>query len=457
MNLLSKIENENINLSKIKLKGEEIWVFLRVKYYFSFLGKKQNWKPNKQGNIKKKLHYLSTMFYGFNNWFRNYNYIIFSDSSQRKLIDGKYQDKLTEYIWEKLDGNTLFIELPNIHHKNIDTVKSNNIVSRIPIVALINLLKFFLPKYKHREIDDVEDKYNLKNNYTKWLQEFFAGITVYKILFGIYKPKAIVVTNYYYNIDVIISAKKQGIKVIETQHGVIGNSHFAFNINQSYSGDYFPDTMLLFGNDDKAIIDKKGLVGKSYSVGHYYIDYINNGFNKTKKWIDLLSRYKKSIAVSLQLESGKLILDFIKTVALQKKDFVFLIAVRQDFQREILDQIPENILFPSDLDCYQIIKHCDFHSSIYSTCVQESLALGKINILIDLDNIAKKYYSHLPNTFIVDYKNHNKYIKTIEETVIINPDIVKDSMRLYIEPNYTKNIDALFDTEVFNKKIKEWE
>ncbi|MEN8137844.1 MAG: hypothetical protein ABFR62_05370 [Bacteroidota bacterium] len=450
MNQLSKIEEENLNLSDIRINGEEIWMFLRVRYYFYFLGKKQKWKSGKRGNIKKKLHYLSTLFYGFKNWFKKYDYIIFSDSSQRKLIDGQYQDKLAEYLSKELEGESLFVELPNLHHENIKEISSRHIVSRIPLITVVNLLMFFLPKYKHGRVDEIQSRYNIEAGYSKWLQEFFGGIKVYKLFFRIYRPKAVVVSNYYYNIDVVIAAKKYGIKVIETQHGVIGESHFAFNINQEFSRRYFPDIMLMFGDDDKEVIDEGGKVLSPYSVGHYYLDYINNKYDLSEKWLGRLSKFKLSIAVSLQLESGKEILDFIAKIAAKRSEYIFLIAMRQDFQRNLIENIPDNVIFPDDLDCYQIVKHCDIHSSVYSTCVQESLALGKYNVLINLDNAASKYYSKLNYTSIVSDKILDDYISALDTYEAVSPEIIQNSMKSYVEPNYMGNIKELVKAGVFN-------
>ena len=70
-----------------------------------------------------------------------------------------------------------------------------------------------------------------------------------QIIFRIYKPKAIFVNCYYSNIT-IQAAKSLSIKVIEIQHGEIGENHTGY-LSKYFPRDLLPDNMLLYGQDDK--------------------------------------------------------------------------------------------------------------------------------------------------------------------------------------------------------------
>lgn len=62
------------------------------------------------------------------------------------------------------------------------------------------------------------------------------------------KPKSIYIVVSYGNLPLIAAAKDLGIEVIEFQHGVITQYHFAYNFGEpSKNLKYFPDKLLTFG------------------------------------------------------------------------------------------------------------------------------------------------------------------------------------------------------------------
>ena len=438
MNFLEEIELKKKNLNEIRVHGVQVWVYLRVRFYFHFLNKKNAWQEKKVGNFLKKFHYFKSIFYGFTNWFNKYETIVFSDSSQRKKINGRLYDKLMDAWADEFSGKTLFIEMPNLNHFKKNKIHSKYIVSRILLVSIINILSLTKKSSVIQSVADIENEYNIGNIHSQWINELFSGITVYKYLFMILKPKRVFVSNYYWNIDVILAAHYHGITVAEPQHGVIGHGHFAFNTNHRFDSVYFPDIMFLFGKDDEYIIQKNGNLTKTESVGHFYIDYVNNKMVPNSTWQKKLDKYDLRIIVSLQLENGLEVLNFIKEVAEKSLNNCFIIAVRQDFQKTLLSEVPDNIIFPTDLDCYQVAKLSDIHTSVYSTCVKETLALGLTNILINFGGKAASYYENLEFLNIVS--STDEYIKLLNAYKKKDVEKVKESVSGFIKPNYLVNV-----------------
>jgi len=93
LNILQEIEKK-YPVDQIYLNNEQIWPFLRGKYYFNY---RDHHSEIPEGRIKEKsffqkLKLLKNIFYGWKNWFRKYDYIAISTSREgiRKIINGKY-------------------------------------------------------------------------------------------------------------------------------------------------------------------------------------------------------------------------------------------------------------------------------------------------------------------------------------------------------------------------------
>ena len=113
------------NKYKDILENIEEWAYLRIDVA-NYLRDKNNNDIIKRESAKKfisKLQKIRTIFYGFNNWFKKYDGLVFSDSAERRILDGKYIDKISDDIIDRLKPNkNLMIELPNPKHYNLGSV-----------------------------------------------------------------------------------------------------------------------------------------------------------------------------------------------------------------------------------------------------------------------------------------------------------------------------------------------
>ena len=100
-----------------------------------------------------------------------------------------------------------------------------------------------------------------------------------------------------------------------------------------------------------------------------------------------------------------------------------------------------------ELNVYQTIKQADFHATVYSTCAIEAPALGVPNLLINIEEIAKKHYSDLLTNLDV-----TQFIETEREFVdrILNwqPKSKKEIMKLhngFYKQNHRKSLRNALD------------
>lgn len=388
---------------------------------------------------EKRKVLLKSIFYGFTNWFRSYDYIVFSDSSQRKEINNNYYDKNVDYIIEALEGKSLLIERANLTH-----FPKNKIFT--PFIVSNSILKLFFETFslfiKTPELKLPSEILKYKKVLLKRYKICKSEEIIFKILFKIYSPKKIFVSCYYCQHGLIKAANDLHINVIEIQHGVINDMHFAYKSDLNMDKTYFPSTLLSFGDNETTI--ESTILTNVIPVGSYYLDFLLNNFVPQKNLLSITEKFNLSFGISMQNEKWeeKAMLDFIKKLALKNPDFLFIIIPRMNVINIHEIGLPNIILYP-ELDCYQIILHCNIHLSLYSSCALEAPTLGIPNILVNEKNMyASKYYSNLlssVNTLIIN--KEEEFIPGVRKLMNTDKTLIKDSNSTIFKNNYTKNID----------------
>jgi len=427
---------------KDKLENIEEWNYLRIQvgFYLKNQNNKSYDKRNKKNIFFDKLRsmilLLKNSFFGFKNWFRNYDYIFLSTSDQRKLVDGNFYDKLCDPIideFNKRGNRSLIIE--KCSSKRFKKVKNQNIVAKelIEIVYLFFYKISFLKKKK----SPISKIINL--DYNRSIQSFKISYRIYILILTIYKPKAIFVVCAYTHMPIIKASKKLGIKTIELQHGVISKEHFGYisKLKIKNRQMYLPDILLTFGNIN---IDNF-LINDTYPIGHFYLEYIRSNFKIDKKLSKLINNYNMVIGVSMQISYWEIdsLIIFINKVALIKKDILFVLIPRNNTFIDM--KLPSNIIVYNDLDCYNIILHCNIHMTLYSSCAIEVLALGVPNILYNYKNFAKKYYENILNNFYTEIiDSEENFLEAVEKFSKIDKQDILHGQYNVIRIDYRKNI-----------------
>ena len=416
---------------KDKLENIEEWNYLRIQVGFYL--KNQNNKlydtKNKKNNffnrLSKIILLLKNSFFGFKNWFGKYDYIFISDSSERKLINGYYFDKFFDDIIDKLNNKkNLLIENPiRKHYKNTYT---KYIVS----LKLLSILTKLIPTLNNKIPQELKKAVNSLNTniseLERKLKNYKKEYVLYKFILKIYSPKIIFINCYYCNLSFVKAAKDLNIKVIEIQHGVISKEHFGYISYLSLDKTFIPDEILVWQKIDY----ENFLISKQNILGHFYLNYLSN--------LEINKYEGVNIAVTIQDQDWEFfaLIDFIKEMADSYKDISFYLIPRR---RNDFPNLPENVKIIKD-DCYITLLKCQYHMSIYSSCVIEAGYFNMPSILLDINGYASKYFGEYEEKFVFFIKNQVDFGDLLERNLKINKFNV-------IDKNYLVNVKSIIDSK----------
>lgn len=439
--LIYQIETET-NVEEIRYKKIPLWLELRNRFFFKLsIGKESNLVINSNTIIKT----ITSIFYGFFNWFKSYDAWFLGSDLNRILIDEKYYDKIFDYPASKFN-KSLFLELSTKGHYKKKNVYSKYIVSRAPLIIIEKVYSLFIniKKVDLSSYNELCQKYQININPKYGIKKMISQYKIMKLLLIFKKPKYVFIAPSYNNYGYIKAVKDKGIKVIEIQHGVINKEHFGYNVYAKFDENYFPDYLLTFGEREKSIFyPPNNFINKEkvFPVGSFYIDYINSSYSQSKKQ----HNYELTFSVSLQdCEIGGKVVPFIINLAKKHPNYLFLLKPRRTNINDYLSKykFPDNIKFITQQNIYELIKSTDIHITAYSTCALEAPALGKRNILLNFENKAKEYYGSFLNNNNTHYIENEQQFNTVTAQIKLESEnLIKESHKNVMITNYKKNID----------------
>ena len=452
---IKEIETSN-DVTSIKVNDIEIWPFLRNAYYFSYRRKYEfKLRAEKKLDLKKISNMFRNVFYGIKNLFKKYDYLIFSNIGERRIMSKKYVNKLVFNLINELgEERVLLIEHPaNRIHYNMNLVSHKNVISA-------NLFHIFsyLPILKNKiRIDNdcilkkINNTYKLEVDYKLIILRFFIYVTLLNFFYRLFKPKKIFVTQYYslFHQAAIYSCNKKGLNSIEFQHGVINNQHPAYNVFSKLDNTFFPKYLLVFGDIVKCIFNVNNYfieLNRVFSVGSMYLDYIKYEYKTSNKMFNIFSKfrrqYNKIIAVSSQKTIENKLIQFIKEVSSLDENILYIFIPRELNKDYSNEGFSRNVVIIKELNVYQIIKESDFHSTVYSTCALEAPVLGVPNILINIEGLAKKYYEEIltnsDTTKFVDTKK--EYYNTVLNWNTKSKQEIMKLHNIFYEKNHKESL-----------------
>jgi hypothetical protein len=452
---------EKYDVSNIRVDGEQAWPYLRIAYATSYLfkGRRVRRKPSRT-SVGSALSSIGKLFYGFGGWFRQYDYVVFSTSRKnvRKRIEGKYFDRFADPLIDELGRDeTLLIEDPDPGHLPRKEVYTKDIAGIYPIYLLSAIKRKLsagpLEIEGQATLDQIKRDYNIEVDDERIARTFRSRYSEYKWFFKHLKPSFVFVVCSYYDMGKVKAAKDLGIKVVEIQHGSIGEGHEAYNIYADLDRVFYPDYVLAFGQRDVEILEHSGFVetGKVYALGSFYIDHLKKVFKPDKQLVDRLKNFEKVVGVTLQSTIEDELIDFVFTCAALDKGIGYVLIPRHPIERDYSDLVlPENVMVELEHEFYELMLYVDIHSTVYSSCAVEAPSLGAPNILININNLSKLYFSSLLRDERV-----SKYVETPEEfleavrsfngmsreyVASLNEDIIK--------PGYLDNIKFFINSVV---------
>ena len=140
-NVLREIE-ETYPVNTILVNGEQVWPHLRITYFArysdrmasatgeAFYEEACSTTRSLPGRFRASLAKLRDHLYGASNWLGRYHYVAMSDSSERKIINGKYFNKLLDPVIDLLGRDrVLYMELPAPSLHPIGRLHTRRVVS----------------------------------------------------------------------------------------------------------------------------------------------------------------------------------------------------------------------------------------------------------------------------------------------------------------------------------------
>jgi hypothetical protein len=418
--ILEEIENM-YPVDKIRVNNYSAWPILRNKYYAATTKKPHN--ESTATKFKNKLLFISNFFYGWQNWFKKYQFLVLSNQDQRHMIKGKYYSRIVDTVIDALgEDNTLYISAPDPTHYPRKKVYTKNAVSFTVIQLMIHLLSLFINKFTVENsslINELKKRYKIHFNERETYSIFFSSLKIYKILFRIIKPQLIFIKCYYceYMHPAIKAANELGIPTIEFQHGLISKEHPGYNINYVADASFFPTYLLSWGSKEQKLFIKSPVYNPKcvYPVGNYYIEYVLKNRNNIydKDYIKKYDRYRYRVGVTLQKTVEYELLQFISKTAELDNSICYFIIPRKPFNiKEHQIKYPENVFFILDKTFYETMLYVDFHTTIYSSCAVEAPSFGVQNILVNFNNLSKLYLEE-----ILDDQSITRYVNSPEEYI----------------------------------------
>lgn len=456
-NILKEIEGK-YPVDTISVKGEQVWPYLRVAYDFQYIDKissQEGEKPSSPSlSFLKKLKRLLNIPYGIKNWLGKYDYIAISSTNERRLINGKYLNKLLDPVIDKLGrGRVLYIEIPAPSLYPIASIYTNKVVCYDVLVVLTMIAEAFtLRRYKIKNeliLRNINKEYDLSVDYLKVIKRFYARRMVFSLLFHMKKPKVVLLSCYYGLLESAIrAAKDSGAEVIEFQHGFIGREHPEYNVYAELDKGCFPDYLAVFGKGELETFSNSRFIQPQhvYPVGSFYIEYVKTSHIPNKNLVQRLKNYKVSIGITLASITESRVIEFVCQAAALDRDICYLLIPRYPQGEHYSSfELPGNVMIVKDENFYELMTLADFHATVFSTCAIEAPSLGVQNILINIDGLSKRFYGNILNdsrvTRFADTPQEfvsiaNGFEKLDRDTIVkLNEDL--------IAVDYERNIQGL--------------
>lgn len=395
---------------------------------------------------------LTSIFYGIFNLFGKYDIWMYTTSMERRMVNGKYTDKLFDYVGNELKWKSLIIESRILNYYPRRKVASKHVISRSFFLLFEELYgRIFLRKIQVNNPElleqinaHVDGGVASRLLIRKYLSQYRMTKFWLKVLPN---PKIVMMSVAYTNFGAILAFKEKGIKVIEMQHGVITDNHHAYNYFKKFESNQFPDTILTIGTKEKLVFNKGNQfpVSEIIPVGSYIID----------QTLSEKSRGIQKNIILFTLQDGSIAEKFFNFILELKKEigqeYQFLIQPRHVTKEEYVQQIPEveELEFSTE-HFYKAAIKSDCHVTIYSTTAIESLSLGTPNILIDIEGKATE---QLQNT--LGNNIYTAFVQTTQEFQVALSQLVNSERELVIKsneenimPGFKDNIRSFLNSEL---------
>jgi len=302
---------EKHNLFEYQLLGVNVWPIIRFRVYskiYQIVNQTQYAHPKQ--SLKKAIPQIVKTFF-ISIWKAPFflgqrDVIIINHKRKIRNDEGYYECKYSEYLNSE-DCYVLEAPFNEIHPKPSKTTKQ---VVYIDLIINVSRIYSIIASKRRLPNKDAEPILSLQSLIEK---EFAVSITDFKgfVIRAILKHKALVVLWSYVlkrvkpkkayvvvaysdiNMPFIEVAKDMGIRVIELQHGIMGDTHIAYNFASKSNLNWYPDEIWVW-NDYWAASGKFPVSTENIlSKGFPFLDRYKKSFvcqNDNKKQILIISQ-----------------------------------------------------------------------------------------------------------------------------------------------------------------------
>lgn len=268
------------------------------------------------------------------------------------------------------------------------------------------------------------------------------------------QPKVILMVWHYnyWNFALTLAAKKNGIKVIEFQHGIISKNHLAYMYPKVASKTLFPDYIFTFGNYFSDQIKKYSQIFKPANVKAVGFPFLEDEIKKLKQKNDAITDYIKehnTIVVMSQLTVRKELKNFVNQLGTILPDKYRIIYKTHPIEKDIdtfyasfkhSDKI--KLISDSQYSSLELINLADWHFTVHSTTVFEALALGVKTMLLQHKSYSLEFKSFVDDKTIFFVKNPEDVITLLASNTIHS----KANCEKFYKPNSITNIKLTIDS-----------
>nr|MCR5703378.1 hypothetical protein [Eubacterium sp.] len=430
----------------VKYKGVSVWPYVRC-YLVDMLGYQKARRPSASNVI-----FILKNLFAYNPFVINKQMDIWSYSGviTRKQVGDKFYHHVSGAL-PFINDRVLNLENPESSrpHFKKSEIPEKYIVSNAWSILLSRGFEFVL-RLKNLSIKDenvfeqINKQYNIDFDYKFRIRLLYAQKLATDFLLKVgKKPKVVAMECPYDQSGYVWSFHEHDIPVVELQHGVLNDNHYAYN-SMFQGGILGPDEICVYGDVEYKYLNNRvtPFCAKVSKTGLFILDKANQFFDK-----DIFEherkKYHRIVVVAGQSDCEKELLSFIEQASKKTPDIYYAYIPRRACP---LECNAENVKIYFNVNIYQYLKWCDIHCTVSSTTCLEAQYFNKPNIFVELNSTAKQYYGNL-----LREENGSFFANTIDSFISALDKCAETQQYSFLDLFTKGNVEKM--REVFNKYI----
>lgn len=311
---------------------------------------------------------------------------------RRVMVDGEERDIYT-YEIAKQYPDALIVnrqEYNNLHTKNAGLiVLEESALDQYKKEVKQRLAEFENLYPLHILSESIRSEFGITLDVNDMLKEewkhFVKREVRFQQLLKRVKPKQVILVVGYSKYGIISACHKEGVKVIEVQHGIIDAHHLGYHYPLGLPKECFCDELWLFAPYWKL----------SASLPEVEVKYIGfSYFHEMALSVEKVERKSNQFIFLSQGTCGEVLVKQAVNLAVSYPQLHIIYKLHPgEFAKwkeryPLLLEAPSNVeIVSNERDLYTMLKESAYVVGAYSTAIYEALALGCIGILADVEGV----------------------------------------------------------------------